>query len=293
MIRLVSIFWVSLIVVACSSGGSNSDNKNESGGSLGEASVDTPEGLSEAVIQSTRSVISAQFVPDFDFFGDEFSAEAQAERIEVLASLPAGARETTTDTQNGPCGGSMTMVSVTETPNNSEVFFPFSVDMDITYRNFCYDEGYVVNGTGTVSMVASSIEALSYDVDFNISITGGMFAGGSYVYQFSQSCATVNQVEQCTDAVTYESGYSNLSFEVSGFDVEGGEGTPYDIEGPIEIEGESYLLRAEGLTLCDNGNFGAGNIELTIDGVEYLYIEFVSCTQYTYVYEGVAGTETY
>lgn len=295
MVRLLSIGLILCGLTACGSGGSsdtgNTDNSTPSGGSNSSTSTAIPRTEIEETVMAAAETTASTIVSNIS---PEITPQLMAsiEKAAYLATLPIGPVDVDEETEVGSCGGTMYSRTTTSSPDDGTTY-PISSIAEITYDDYCENSGYTVDGIVYYEFTYNSQSSIYYAYRWDITYYGLISADGAYHYKFSNECTISNSVTECTDGAWYESS-TGSDYTLSGTNVNGNNTSGYDVSGTFVIDGDNgYQLTATGLTLCDNGNFGAGAIEIVYQGASFLTIEFTSCSDFTYVYEGVAYTGSY
>ncbi|HEY7772292.1 MAG TPA: hypothetical protein VIC26_03870 [Marinagarivorans sp.] len=295
MVRLFSIGLMMCGLAACGSGGSsdkgNAANSTPSGGNNSSTSTAIPRTEIEETVLAAAETTASTIVSDISP-GITPQLMASIEKVEYLATLPVGPVEVDEETDVGSCGGTMYSRTTTSSPDDNTIY-PISTIAEITYDEYCDNDGYTVDGIVYYEFTYNSQSSIYYAYRWDITYYGLISTDGVYHYKFSNECTITNSATECTDGAWYESS-TGSDYTLSSSSVSGNNSSGYDVSGTFIIDGDNgYQLTATGLTLCDNGNFGAGSIALEYQGAEYLTINFTSCTDFTYVYDGVAYTGSY
>jgi len=174
-----------------------------------------------------------------------------------------------------PDGGT----AVYETSGQSSQYGSFTV----VYTNCTYSYGSettVIDGTATWT----TNEDGSFSYEYNLTTT---YAGETTTITGTYSC---DSEFNCSYQDNFVEG--GTSHSISNVSVSGNNSSGFNVSARVSHEDYGYIdIEATGLILCSGGGFESGNISVTdSSGSIVLQIDFVSCSEMTVTFDGVAET---
>lgn len=174
-----------------------------------------------------------------------------------------------------PDGGS----AIYETTGQSSQYGSFTVVYDDCVYSYG-SESTTIDGTATWT----TNEDGSFSYEYDLMTT---YAGETTTITGTYSCdAEFN--------CSYEDNFveGGTSYSVSNVSVSGNNSSGFSVSARVSHEDYGYIdIEATGLILCSGGGFEAGTISVTdSSGSSVLQIDFVSCTEMTVTFDGVAET---
>lgn len=290
-------------LAACSNGGGKSKAASEvglpSGSTADTVTVpvsDEPGGeIAAGTIETSIDAVVSADGPQLFASPNRDIRQTFAEQLNSIAFLPLGPEEVQTSTEVGPCGGTSTTTTTTISGEGSNIY-PIQSSAVAVYNDYCQTSGpyqVIMNGRVTVEITLgeNGDGPISYGYDLSYTSVGlDIEQSGRMVV--NQYCSSLMDIESCYESADFVSTQGN-SYSLNNYDVSSSNGI-YSVSGSFTInDGTTYQYDAQGLSLCDNGYFGTGSITLSSSDGEYLAVEFTSCTEYSYVYEGQAYTVSY
>lgn len=174
-----------------------------------------------------------------------------------------------------PGGGS----AVYETTGQSSQYGSFTV----VYDNCEYSYGSettVVDGTATWTVNEDG--SFSYEYDLTTTYAGETTSiTGTYSCDAEFNCSYQDNFVE-----------GGTSYSVSNVSVSGDNSSGFSVSARVSHEDYGYIdIQGTGLKLCSGGGFSTGTISVTdSSGSSVLQIDFVSCTEMTVTFDGVAET---
>jgi len=163
--------------------------------------------------------------------------------------------------------------------NNTSGYGSFT----ITYNNCSYSYGGVVS-TVDGSAVWTTNEDGSFSYQYDLTTTYG---SETYTVTATYECDA-----QFNCSYSDDFSYSGVSYKVSDVSVSGNSTFGFDVSAKVYHEDYGYIIiEAVDLISCADGGFSSGSIAVTDStNNEVLSIVFVSCSEMTVTYNGVAST---
>ena len=257
---------------------------------LGDDTAPSPgPTLAMGMMGASRLSIEGNAVPPLGLIGP-------ASQSLHIDSLPLAALTETADTDHGNCGGTFVTTHTVTRPEDPSVAYPWMIDTFGDYQDFCEKYGaanYTFDGYVSSSLTTRSENDAMLDIEYDLTV-----ASKAFEYQQTRQRGRVNCIlnaeglndKDCTESIDFIDGdderYSLVDYAVSGDNDSG-----YDITGTfVDADDATYTFNAANLTLCDNGHFGTGTIDLQEGANAIFSLEFISCSDYVYSLEGETET---
>lgn len=260
-----------------------------------ELAISAGEGSKSLVSSGSGGFAPVAFVGESNTVIDTLKEKLQ-QSVEIgshssaLSLLPVGAQETTTDREDGNCGGYYETTETTTTPD-SPPYFPFNRKASTIYADYCdEDEGYqtIINGSITWEYTLTDPENTSWKWYYDVSASSTTpYGPQSWTWKFNETCNTVNGVETCSSSSAPYVASSGTSYTFENASVSGNNSSGYNIEGELtDNQGNSFDVSVEGLTQCDSGNISSGTITITSSTGEIVSVTFPNCNECVIGYAG-------
>lgn len=280
-ISIISILLATAALAACG-GGSSSDktttgNDGSNSGSGGGGNTSTsftiddvsrdPVVVTDANVQAVSRgvIVGAKF-----YTGDDSEFLFEQPQKQGAGFQKAANRDDLSSIFCPEGGTAMRTIDFSESKDTIEIVM-----------EDCVHTGWTYNGYHrTVDTLNSSEDTIFSVVDVDIAIVNGDMRERIW---FHQECDTVEFECVLSEYVDTDEG----EFIVEEF--ESDSASDFDYEYIVYSDLGYVAASAEGLTVCDNGNFSSGSIVIWDEvGEELFSITFSSCDSYTLTIDGVA-----
>ncbi len=147
----------------------------------------------------------------------------------------------------------------------------------------CQGPGYTINGTA-VYRWTNNFENFSYEYDLTVS-------DGTRSYNL-RGTVTCTGGSEFSCSYTEDFSADGRRFRIENVQVSGNNTSGYNVSVRVYDEEFGYVdISATGITICDNGNIGTGQIQVTDStGNVVLQIDFTNCDQMVVTFDGVGTT---
>jgi hypothetical protein len=253
-------------------------------GNSDELTIAAASGAKQAL--SADNTNSPSFRPadsGFDTAMEEFKAQISTMMNGSRANRSA---ERTDDISTGLCNAGGT-ATVTYPDNASYNNYNWSAELN----NCTYSaSGYTAVYNGTVSGSYSESGNIETDVysysNFTVTITY-LGVTETYTLNYTETCSyNYSTHEGSCDVVSDFEGFDDRTYRVTDASVSGNNSSGYNINATVYDPDYGYFtISSSNLTFCDSGLPGSGSITYT-DGSESVTVDFLSCTEYQYTYNG-------
>lgn len=156
-----------------------------------------------------------------------------------------------------------------------------------------YGYGYVFefHGRATLKYQESGntfVETLNYN-DLTVTYTYNNITE-TYTLNFTETCSgNLDYSNYSCDTYSDFSGYDSRTYRVEDVSVSGDNSSGYNVYATVyDPDYGHFSITASGVTFCDSGYPGSGTVTFS-DGSQSGSIEFLSCTQYQYTYNGTTN----
>jgi hypothetical protein len=268
---ILSIFAAALIS-ACGGGSSG-------GGGSSSPSATTVDGSNKTAVAKTATIGSEQAIESSSapraLNSDSLSYLLMKDTVTFLKR--SNMARNTVDLSSSVCpdGGSASYETSGQTSQSGS--------FTIIYNNCAYSYGSettVVDGTAT--WIVNDDGSFSYEYDLTTT-----YGGESTTLTATYSC---DAEYNCSYEDSFVSG--GTSYKISNASVSGNSSSGYNVTVRVTNENYGYVdIEATGLVPCSGGGFSSGSIDVTdSSGSSVLEVTFVSCSEMTVTFEGVAET---
>ena len=281
--------WLSIVLglslvftlSSCSSGGDDDDGGNNNQGNTSEATVsdNNKKDVSIASAEGAKQAVTGSTLPTGISAESELNEALKdlainvLEQVESLSNLPTGYSGTLT----GDCGGNANYNAVINGQQINRIEYDFN--------QYCSSR-YTLDGNMTIYYTYSGNDISSYGIVYD-NLT---YSGPSYSETINMTI-TCNSSYSCTYSST-TTGSDGRTYTVSDSSVTGNNSSGYNVTATVtDPDHGTITITATNITICDNGNIGSGEIEVTDStGAVVLSITFPNCSEMVVTYNGVATT---
>lgn len=273
------VIFAAFAVVAC-----GSESSDGGGGNGTSTSATTVDGSNKTEVARTARV------------GSEKAIEGSAAPKTLASSMSGGdlsfalMKDTVSYFDQGAMSRDIVDLSASVCPDGGSAVYETTGEQNsqygfftVVYDNCSYSYGSettLIDGTATWTF--NEDNSFSYEYDLTTT-----YAGETTTITGTYSC---NAEGSCSYEDNFVEG--GTSYSVSNVLVSGNNSSGFSVSARVSHEDYGYIdIQGTGLVLCSGGGFSAGNISVTdSSGSVVLQINFVSCTEMTVTYEGVAET---
>ncbi len=282
--------WLSIVLglslvftlSSCSSSGGDDDGGNNNNqGNTSEATVsdNNKKDVSTASAEGAKQAVTGSTLPTGISAESELNEALKdlainvLEQVESLSNLPTGYSGTLT----GDCGGNANYNAVINGQQVNRIEYDFN--------QYC-SSSYTLDGNMTIYYTYSGNDISSYRIVYD-NLT---YSGPSYNETINMTI-TCNASYSCTYSST-TTGSDGRTYTVSDSSVTGNNSSGYNVSATVtDPDHGTITITATNITICDNGNIGSGEIEVTDStGAVVLSITFPNCSEMVVTYDGVATT---
>ena len=282
--------WLSIVLglslvftlSSCSSGGDDDDGGNNNNqGNTSEATVsdNNKKDVSIASAEGAKQAVTGSTLPTGISAESELNEALKdlainvLEQVESLSKLPTGYSGTIT----GDCGGSANYNAVINGQQVNRIEYDFN--------QYC-SSSYTLDGNMTIYYTYSGNDISGYRIVYD-NVT---YSGPNYNETINMTI-TCNATYSCTYSSS-TTGSDGRTYTVSDSSVTGNNSSGYNVTATVtDPDHGTITITATNITICDNGNIGSGEIEVTDStGAVVLSITFPNCSEMVVTYNGVATT---
>ncbi len=297
-----NIFWAFIVasivnLAACGGGGGGSDpitGTTFSGNtSAATISADNSDELAIAAASGAKQALSADssnapLRPSANSAALDSIMESFLSKVAKVMNVNKDQRlaQRTEDMSSYICtaGGSATATypdNASTSNYNWSAYFSnctySSVGATAVYNGTMYGS-YTVSGNITTTTFSYS--------NFTVELT---YSGNTetYTLNYSATC-TENTATMVTDCDVHSdfTGFDDRTYRVSDVSVSGDNSSGFDIDATVYDPDYGYFtITASNVTFCSSGFPGTGSVTYT-DGSSSVTVDFLSCTEYQYTYDG-------
>ena len=288
--RLFTVIFTLCLAFAISScSSSGSDDDDDDGGNTGstpseatvtsgnkkQVSTASVEGTKEAILSVSNDLPTGVDIDAISTANETLRTMTLelAQQIQNAPNLPTGFSSSV----DGSCGGKAYYTANTSGDRLNRI--------DIDYDDYC-SSNIAFNGSVIIYYYYNGDEVTGYKLVYsNLSMVGG---GYDEIVNMTITC-------DANGGCTYSSsttGSDGRTYTVSGSTVTGNNNSGYNASATItDPDHGTITVTASNITICENGNIGTGEIEVTDStGNIVLSITFPNCTEMVVVYNGVSAT---
>ena len=304
LLKAIALSTTFSLLTACGGGGDGDEDPQARSLEAGdkayaeELAISAGEGSKSLVNSESGGFIPAAFVSENNTVIDTLKEKLQQSTQfgnypSALSLLPVGAQETTTNREDGNCGGYYETTATTTATDST--FYPYTQKASTIYADYCEgDEGYqtVFNGNTIWEYTFTDPDNGSRKWYYDVSaLMTTPYDPQSWTWKYNETCNTVNGVETCSSSSEPYTASSGTSYTFENASVSGDSSSGYNIEGDLtDNQGNSFNVNVEGLTQCDSGNISSGTITITSSTGEVVSVTFPNCSECVISYAGNAWT---